>query len=63
VVLVGAGRRPRRVRRGGGAGPVAPTRAASLQDPRQGAGPNGNGHGNGARGHRRAPSRPRRRPG
>jgi Mrp family chromosome partitioning ATPase len=63
VVLVGAGRRPRRVRRGGGAGPDAPTRAASLQDPRQGGGPNGNGRGNGARGHRRAPSRPRRRPG
>ena len=59
VVLVGAGRRPRRVRRGGGAGRDAPARAASLRDPRQGAAPNGNG----ARGHRRAPSRPRRRPG
>jgi O-antigen/teichoic acid export membrane protein/Mrp family chromosome partitioning ATPase len=62
VVLVGAGRRPRRVRRGG-AGPDTSARAASLQDPRQGAAPNGNGRGNGARGHRRAPSRPRRRPG
>jgi O-antigen/teichoic acid export membrane protein/Mrp family chromosome partitioning ATPase len=62
VVLVGAGRRPRRIRRGGGADPDGPAVAAPLPDPRQAASPagNGNGHGNGARGHRRDRSRPRR---
>jgi O-antigen/teichoic acid export membrane protein/Mrp family chromosome partitioning ATPase len=60
VVLVGAGRRrrPRHVRRGGRADPAVPAHAAMLQDPRQGTGPAGNGHG--ARSHRRHSSRPRR---
>jgi len=54
VVLVGAGRRrPRRIRRGGRADPGVPAHAALLQDPRQGAGPAGNGHG--ARSHSSRP--------